>query len=520
MTLALRVANIKKHFDGVLALDDVSLTCGPGRITGLFGPNGAGKTTLFNLVNGFEIPDAGTISYDGDRLDGKKPWDIARLGVGRLFQDVRVLPSLTVLDNVRLAATLPLMESPCRVLFMPHCVHEAERKATETAQEWLGFVGLSACGDARAEALSYGQQKLLALGCVLARGAKLLLLDEPTAGLAVPMVERVVACLKRLQALGRTIVAIEHDPVVLSTICDTVYLMERGRVVGEGPPTTVLASAWASGPAPEALVSSSSRGRIQAVAEERPALSVEGLRAGYGKKEVLHDLSFTVHHRERVALLGLNGAGKSTVLKAVSGLLSIRNGHVQIDGQDVTGWSISRRLKAGLMCPYMLQHSPVFRSLSVAENLALAGQHLTPSGCRARLDLVLAALPVLAGLRRRRAGLLSGGERRLLSAAMALLAAEEPHVLLLDEPSAGLPADLAEEVLDTVFRVIADEGTAIVLVEQDTELALAKTDRALLLRNGRVIDCVASRDLTPETVFDALLRTTASQKGTRNENHP
>jgi ABC-type branched-subunit amino acid transport system ATPase component len=155
----------------------------------------------------------------------------------------------------------------------------------------------------------------------------------------------------------------------------------------------------------------------------------------------------------------------------------------------------------------MLQGGLAFDSLSVGENLALAGQHLPRSHRRARTDLVLAALPLLTGLLKRRAGLLSGGERHALAAAMTLLAAERPHVLLLDEPTAGLSSEAAGALLEGLRHLAQQAHTAVVLVEQNLEVALENADRAVLLRNGRAIESVSTTDTTLAEVTQRLLET-------------
>jgi ABC-type branched-subunit amino acid transport system ATPase component len=249
MKPTLVIENVSKRFDGVAALENVSLVCEPGRITGLVGPNGAGKTTLFHLATGFLRPDRGRILYNGTRLDRCSPWRIARLGVGRLFQDVRVFPRLSVLDNVRVAGRSQPGENPLRALLEPGRVRAAEQQNTEAAREWLAFVGLSDIAERPAEQLSYGQQKLLALARLLAGDATLLLLDEPTAGVSPPMVAQILDCLRRLRDAGRTLVVIEHDREVLAALCDTVCVLQNGQVVAQGSPQEAFTPAGSLQPA-------------------------------------------------------------------------------------------------------------------------------------------------------------------------------------------------------------------------------------------------------------------------------
>jgi len=240
MSGRLEISSITKQFDGVVAIDNLSLTIEPGRITGLIGPNGAGKTTLFNLICGFLRPDHGTITLAGQRIDRLPPWNIARLGVGRLFQDVRVFDKLSVLDNVRVACATQPGENPLWALVAWRRVRQAEDVGTATAKRWLEFVGLAQNGLRWAQDLSYGEQKLLAIARALASDASVLLLDEPTAGIHPHLVDKVLDCVRTLRAQSRTIVIIEHDLQVISDLCDEVCLLDRGRLLLRGVPSEIL----------------------------------------------------------------------------------------------------------------------------------------------------------------------------------------------------------------------------------------------------------------------------------------
>jgi ABC-type branched-subunit amino acid transport system ATPase component len=240
MSGRLEISGVTKQFDGVVAVDDLSLAIEPGRITGLIGPNGAGKTTLFNLISGFLRPDHGAIALAARRIDHLPPWDIARLGVGRLFQDVRVFDKLSVLDNVRVASGGQPGENPLWALVAWRRVRQAEGTATATAKRWLDFVGLAQNGLRWAQDLSYGEQKLLAIARVLASDASLLLLDEPTAGIHPHLADKVLDCIRDLRAQGRTILIIEHDLQVIADLCDEVCLLDRGRLLLRGVPSEIL----------------------------------------------------------------------------------------------------------------------------------------------------------------------------------------------------------------------------------------------------------------------------------------
>jgi ABC-type branched-subunit amino acid transport system ATPase component len=235
----LQVVNVSKAFDGLAAVRGLSLDVPSQGVTSLIGANGAGKTTLFNLISGFEKPDGGAIYFNGLRIDGTRPDAVARLGIGRLFQDVRVFNKLTVLENV-LVALSGFPEMPFRPTFRWGEARRHERAAVEAAERCLEQLGLSDRLSARAEALSYGQQKLLALGRLIAADFEFLLLDEPTSGVSSAMVERILGLIRNMAAQGRTVLIIEHGMKVVKEISDWVHFLSGGQVMCSGPPALVL----------------------------------------------------------------------------------------------------------------------------------------------------------------------------------------------------------------------------------------------------------------------------------------
>src|SRR5688572_24781145 len=209
-------------------------------------------------------------------------------------------------------------------------------------------------------------------------------------------------------------------------------------------------------------------------------LTATGVVAGYGAAdEILKGVDFRVERGEIVGIIGPNGAGKSTLLKAIAGLLKPKAGAITLDNQDITGREPRDISRLGLA--YVPQEHNIFPSMSVRENLEMGG-YVDPKGARARIDGVLGRFPVLANKRRHAARTLSGGERQMLAMAMALMV--EPAVLLLDEPSAGLSPVAAERLFDAIAQ-IHEDGVAIVIVEQNANEALAISDRAYILVDGR-----------------------------------
>mgnify|MGYP000688407222 CR=1 FL=1 len=242
MAAILEIENLAKSFDGVKALDGATLAVPEGEIVSLIGPNGAGKTTLFNVICGFLDANAGTVSYRDRKLNGTPPHRIARLGIGRTFQDLRLIRRITVLENVMLAFQHQSGEGVWHALWGAKAKREEQANYTR-ALELLEFVGLADKKNDLVEALSYGQQKLVTLACCLAMDAQLLLLDEPVAGIDPEMSRRMLELLGELKAAGKTIFLIEHNMEAVTTISDKVIVMDAGRKIAEGAPAVVMLDA-------------------------------------------------------------------------------------------------------------------------------------------------------------------------------------------------------------------------------------------------------------------------------------
>lgn len=233
--------NVQKHFGDIKVLCGINAAIPEGSITAFVGPNGAGKTTLFHAITGDLRPDAGAVVYRGKSLVGLPPWRIARLGLGKMFQDVRIFENLTILENVLLA----LHDHPTRsaVASLVRAVFRDGKGAEERAkaEHWLAMAGVERPWDRPAGLLSFGNQKLLALARLMAGGFDLLLLDEPASGLAPPQVEHIGSLLKVLVREKKMSVAlIEHNFSFVSAVADQAYLLRAGEVHDGGPTAEVL----------------------------------------------------------------------------------------------------------------------------------------------------------------------------------------------------------------------------------------------------------------------------------------
>jgi ABC-type branched-subunit amino acid transport system ATPase component len=232
----LRIQNVTKSFGALTAVQGVSLETGDTAITGLVGPNGSGKSTLFHLVTGFYRLDQGEIFFGRHSIGRLSPHEISRRGLIRSFQHTRPLPFMTVLDNLIAAAPAQTGERIWPLFFIPARVRREENDLREKARGILGLLDLLPLANELAGRLSYGQQKLMDLGRILMAGPRLILLDEPTAGINPTLIRRLVEVLHRLCEQGIQIFLIEHNMPLVSELCRHVFVMDSGELIFSGTP--------------------------------------------------------------------------------------------------------------------------------------------------------------------------------------------------------------------------------------------------------------------------------------------
>ncbi len=239
--MSLRVENVTKSFGGFVALDQVSIEVPTDALYGLIGPNGAGKSTLFAVVSGFQAADRGRILFDGTPLDGLSVPARVRLGLGRTFQVPREFRHLTVRENLMVAAPDQAGESLLDVFFRPGRVREQEARIAARVEELMAFLSLDRVADTPAGKLSGGQKKLLELGRALMVEPRMILLDEPFAGVNPVLVGEISERIRALNGQGIGFLVVEHNLQALAALAKHLYVMDRGRILAGGPPGEVLA---------------------------------------------------------------------------------------------------------------------------------------------------------------------------------------------------------------------------------------------------------------------------------------
>ena len=232
----IEIRNVTKTFGGTRAVSNCTISLEGLTITGLIGPNGSGKTTLFNLITGLLKPDSGEIRFLGNRIDGRLPHDMAQLGLIRTFQLSRVFPRMTVLENMMLAPQGQTGERLLSLFSRLPTVRNEESENRERALDLLDLLGLTKLHDQFAENLSYGQQKLLELGRAIMARPKMILLDEPTAGINPTLIRTMIEMILTMRERGQVFFIIEHNMDVVIEVCEKVFVLDHGEKIAEGRP--------------------------------------------------------------------------------------------------------------------------------------------------------------------------------------------------------------------------------------------------------------------------------------------
>ena len=359
----LAVRSLSKAFGGVRAVNEVSFEVAPGEFLAMIGPNGAGKSTCFNMINGQLAPDSGEILLEGRNIAGLAPRAIWRLGVGRTFQVAATFGSMTVSENVQMALISHAGE--IYRLWRPAAAMHRER-----ALDLLDQVGMREAADRPSRELAYGDVKRVELAIALANEPRLLLMDEPTAGMAPRERNDLIALVKRL-VVERNISVLftEHSMDVVFAFADRIIVLARGRLIADGNAASIRDNAAGA----RGLFRHRQDLRRRSHAMSEAMLAVEGLSAWYGAARILYDLSFQVGRGEVVALMGRNGAGKSTTMKAIMGLMAPpRRARCVSTATIFRAGSRSRSRGCGL--GFTPEDRRIFADLTVMENLDIGRQ--------------------------------------------------------------------------------------------------------------------------------------------------
>jgi ABC-type branched-subunit amino acid transport system ATPase component len=508
-TALLECVGLEVAYGRTQILFDVSIDVAEGEVLAVLGTNGAGKSTLLRAISGLTPPKGGKVLLDGRDVTGTSPVKMASLGVAHMPGGRGIFPDLTVGENLRMAS-------------WSHRRDKARSKrAFDRALDL--FPALSTRLGDRAGLLSGGQQQMLALAQAFMPEPRLLLVDELSLGLAPVVVMELLDVVRRLRNEGVAVVLVEQSAELALQVADRAVFLEKGETRFSGPAREILER----GDLVRSVFLSGARDHIQAGKTEdarsdktfrtfdiatlvhsgktRATLTARGLNKRFGGVTAVDDVHLDIRPGEIVGLMGPNGAGKTTVLDVLSGFVVPDSGTVALmaeDGSELDLSALSPDARAMLGLGRSFQDARLFPGLTVTETLAVSCERwvtsreplaaalrlpasiLSEAEVFERVERILALLR-LTVFRDRFASELSTGSRRLVE--FGCLLAQEPEVLLLDEPSAGL-ARAEAEALGPVLKGIRDAtGAALVLVEHDVPLLRATCDRLIALDAGRII---------------------------------
>jgi len=527
----LEVQNLVKHFGGVSAVNNVSFKVYPGQIVSIIGPNGSGKTTTFNLVSGLLRADAGTVLLEGSPLGALTPDRIAARGLARTFQNGRVFGNMTVEENLLvglhtrltaqrpyaglrkwpLARWVPLLAETAIALGRPLAARREEAAACAAVETQLARFGerLLPRREQYAYSLSYANRRRTEIARALALCPRLLLLDEPTAGMNPTETREMLEQIAQLQREGLTVLLIEHKLDLVMKLSDHVVVLDDGQVIAVGQPAAVqrdravIEAYLGRGPEVRKSYEPASPPPDAAGSAAPPRLvELHEVDVFYGQFQALAKVSLYVDAGEIVCMLGGNASGKSTTMKTILGLLQPISGTVSIQGVDATALPTSARIRRGLAS--VPEARRVFPAMTVEENLLMGAFLRTGrAAIRADMERMYTIFPRLAERRLQLAGTMSGGEQQMLAMARALM--NRPQLICMDEPTMGLAPIYVERVLDTIVA-ISRQGVSVFMVEQNAKMALSIADRGYVIQNGVIVLARSAQALLHDpAVQDAYL---------------
>ncbi len=491
MALAIELTGITKRFPGVVANDDINLAVAEGEIHAICGENGAGKSTLMKILYGMQPPDSGTIRIQGETVELHSPAQAIDLGIGMVHQHFMLADQLTVLENVILGAEP--MRSFGRIDF------DAGR---EHLDEVGRAYGLDINADDLVETLEIGERQRVEIIKVLYRGAKILILDEPTAVLVPQEVDELFRNIRELKASGATILFIDHKLDEVLEIADTITVLRQGRTVGTVKPTDVTAHDLAEMmigselPVPDAGAST---------VTEEVALAVDGLRViGEGDRPVVDDVSLSVHRGEIVGVAGVEGNGQAELVNAIIGLDDPDEGSITLLGREITHFSVRSRREMGLgYVPQDRHRDGLLLGFTLWENSALGhqteapysrGPWLSRGGMRDRASRIKADFDVRTPNIEVSAHALSGGNQQKLIVGREMVAG--PAVLIANHPTRGIDVGAQAAVWDDIREARA-QGLATLLVSADLEELIGLSDTIVVMLRGRLVASLDPNEITP-----------------------
>ncbi|MBW3084679.1 Galactose/methyl galactoside import ATP-binding protein MglA [Austwickia sp. TVS 96-490-7B] len=473
---AVHIEGITKRFPGVVANKDITFAVRRGHIHALCGENGAGKSTLMKILYGVQRPDEGTITVDGQQITLKSPSDAITHGIGMVFQHFMLADNLTVLENVVLGAE------------KLHGIGEAARTRI---REISGEYGLDIDPDEMTSRLGVGARQRVEILKVLYRGARILILDEPTAVLVPQEVSELFANLKKLTAQGLTIIFISHKLDEVLSVADAITVIRRGTTVASVDPRETTARGLAELMVGSALPTPDTE---ESTVTDTPLLTLNDLVLdGSGARPLLDHIDLTIHSGEVVGIAGVEGNGQAELVEAVMGMVTLSAGSIRLKDQDITGWGVRSIREAGVgYIPEDRHRHGLLLDAPLWENRILGHQTQQPNvkgllidsrGAQASTQEIVAAYDVRTPSIHVTAGSLSGGNQQKLIVGREM--AHDPVVLLAAHPTRGVDVG-AQASIWGHLKDARREGLGVLLISADLDELIGLSDTIYVLLRGRL----------------------------------
>jgi ABC-type uncharacterized transport system ATPase subunit len=491
MTAAIELIGITKRFPGVVANDNVNLRVEPGEIHAICGENGAGKSTLMKILYGMQPADEGEMRINGEVVHFSSPTDAIEAGIGMVHQHFMLADQMTVLENVILGS------EPVKAGGLIDFA-EAERHLREVGESY----GLAVDPHDLVETLEVGEKQRVEIIKVLFRGARILILDEPTAVLVPQEVEELFRNLRELQAGGATIIFIDHKLQEVLEISDRITVIRRGKTV-----TTVEADAVSAADLAELMVGSElpSPETTMSTVTDEIALEVVGLTVLDDEgRPAVDDVSLKVHRGEVLGVAGIEGNGQAELIDAIIGTADPSAGHVRLLGEDITTSSVRHRRESGIAFVPQDRHADgLLLDASLWENAALGHQTKRPfskgfwidrAGARERTETIRTDFDVRSPGVDVTARALSGGNQQKLIIGRELTA--DPLVFVAAHPTRGIDVGAQAEVWNDIREARAD-GLATLLISADLDELIGLSDTIVVMYHGRLVATLDPTEITP-----------------------
>jgi len=469
---ALRMTGISKSFPGIRALSDVDLDVDAGEVHAIVGENGAGKSTLVKILAGVHHPDEGTIELDGNAVRLSDPIDARRHGIGMVYQELNLVPDLTVAENILLGVT------PSRWGLVNR------RALREQARAILDELDARIDTDDLVGSLTVSQQQIVEIAKVYASRPRIVVLDEPTSSLSEHETQSLFRIIGRMTDAGLAVIYISHRLREVIEIAQRVTVLRDGRLVETRPTEGVTA--------PEMIRLMVGRELTEVFPKREVAIGDVVLSvAGLSRTDEFDDISLTVRSGEIVGMAGLVGAGRTEVARAIFGLDALDAGTIEVDGASVMIRGPRDAVRAGIAyVPEDRKRDGIVPQLSIKGNISLSVlKHVSVAGwIKPRAERALAQqkaeeLSVSPPAIAPRVDTLSGGNQQ--KAVFAKWLATNPRILILDEPTRGVDVG-AKSDIHTIIGELAAQGTAIILISSELPEVLAVSDRIIVLHEGRI----------------------------------